>query len=438
MTRHLWAKWLLLALLSLLFVVGCSCGDDDDDDDSGDDDDDDDDSDDDTADDDTADDDTGDDDDDTPSDADPYIEQGKYYLTVGAGDLASEQFRLGMAADPDHQDCWYGIMLGDTLHNFDVLSIIITYVNMIIGYQPPGQLRDLPQSGQEFIDELVGRALEGLVFENSAELVEQAQKVRDDHPDIVFDLTRMPIILAFEEVADAHGDFDLAEAVAAQSAAQIGSGLLEHLTSLNLDFNLGLIFELMEEDLGSLPFEELLGVIVDYGLLLFDDPIFPDFFTLKNNAVPFREAGLQLGLGLRNAAETYREMITETDEKDEVLGYDDTNDNGKWDEGEHLVVPPYGTLDDEQNAQAWAFAGVFDHLADSFLDYTDYDDDPNTATPFKLSYLNPLLQSFGIPGLIPDNELLQIDFGAAYRDADPDQLKNTIVLILTLLDSFLP
>jgi len=447
MAKHRWLRWLMLAGLALLLAAcGCAGGDDDDDhgadDDVGDDDTTDDDTvDDDTADDDTTDDDTTDDDtvdDDTPSAADPFIEEGKKYLRLGAGDLANEQFQLGMEADPPHEDCWYGIVLSDTLRDFDVVSIIDAYVEMILGYQPPSAL-DIPQTGQGFIDALVDAALDGLLIEKSDELIEQAERLRAEHPDVDFELDRMPIILNFEEIADVHGEFDLAEGIAAESIARQLSGLTQHATALNLDFNLGLIWEIADINWGSLPFEEMLGLIVDYGLLLLDDPIFPDFLTLKDDAEPYRAAGLELGLGFLNAKETYETMIAETGgETDEVLGYDDPDGDGVWQEGEHLIVPPWGILDDAQNQQAWAFRDVFSHLADSFLDYTDYDTDPDNPQPFKLAYLNPLLESFGLPGLFPDIPLFQIDFGASYRDADPTQVKDTLVLILKLLDMFLP
>ena len=460
------SRWLILGhgiFILILAVAFFGCGDDDDsggdddngpadddqaDDDVGDDDatdddttdddttDDDETPDDDTADDDTADDDTADDDS-TPSDADPFIESGKAYLRAGEGNLARVEFNKGREADPLHEGCWYGLVLADALHDFDTISIIVSYVEMVLGYQPPS--RDIPQTGQGFIDDLINIILDGMLFQNTDELVAQVEKLRQEHPDVIFPLDRMPIILNFEEVADAHGDYDFPDAQAAEAFAQIFSGLAQHLTALNLDFNLGLLFELTGIDWGSLPIDELLGLIVDYALALVDDPMFPDFLTLKNDAADFKAAGLETGLGWYNAADTFALLIAETGSQDnEVLGYDDANGNLQWDENEHLIIPSWGVLDDEQNNAAWAFHNLFGHLADSFLDYTVYDTDPENPQPFKLFYLNEVLDALGLPGLIPDWEFLTIDFGAMYRDADPTAFKDQLLAILYLIDAFLP
>jgi hypothetical protein len=183
----------------------------------------------------------------------------------------------------------------------------------------------------------------------------------------------------------------------------------------------------------------MIGILVDYLIEIFDSPLFPDFFTLKEDGALFQQAGLQAGLGFRTAAETYDLLTAETEPQTaEVLGYADQNANEQWDENEPLVIPPWGALDAESDAVAWAFAEVFSRLADSFLDYTDFDTNPEEPQPFYLAYLNPLIDAFGLPPLIPDWDFLVIDFGAAYVDVDPTALRDAIVLILNLLNAFLP
>lgn len=435
----------LLLLLVAAFAGGCDCDDDDDDDnnddssptpsddDSGDDDDD-------ASPTPPADDDDDDDDDDDTGGVPAACEEGKELLRAGAGPLAAVEFREGLTTDERAFVCRYGLLLADTLHQLDTLSVIVAYIEMFLeGYQPPETGKDdWPQTGQDFLEEIVGLMLGGLILEASDEAIEQAEWLRENAVDGIYPIDRLPMILNFKEVADAFGDWDFADAVAAESWAGLLPGLLEHLTSLNLDFDLGLIFQLMDEDF-DLPTDELIGLIVDYLLQLFDNPLHPDFFTLKDNAVPFREAGLKVGLGLRHATETYELIIAEEmDQTNDVLGYDDLNGNLQFDENETLKIPHWDVLTEEEDTVAWAFYGVFADLAASFLDYTEYDLDPETAQPFRPSSLNQLLVAFGLPALIPDWDFLAIDFGAMYRDADPTAFRDRLVIILKLVDAFLP
>ncbi len=438
--------FMVLALGLALAVGGCDCGDDDDDDDDipiddDDDDDDDDDTPSDDDDDDTTDDDD-DDDDDTPSPADPLCEEGRAMLRAGSGPLAAIKFREGLALDENAEQCRYGLVLADTLHQFDTVSVIVAYIEMFLeGYQPPEAVAaddDWPETGASFLDELLNRMLDGLLFDASDEAIENVQWVRTNAPDMIFPLDRMPIIFNFEEVADAHGDFDLPDAVAAESWAGLLPGALQHLTALNLDFDIGLVFEVIDINFGG-DLIEVIATLVDYMLRLFDNPLYPDFFTLKDDGQAFVDAGLKLGLGCRHGQEVFALLVAEQGgQENEVLGYADLNGNGVWDAGEPLVVPPWGELDAAQMEAADAVRVVLGQLADSFLDYGEYDLTPGVPEPFRLAYLNPLLRAFGIPGLIPDMDALVIDFGAAYQDVDPTALRDTIVTILHIAELLLP
>jgi hypothetical protein len=442
--------WLLILAICLSFALGCGKGGDDDngvqgnDDDTTTDDDsspaDDDDDNDASPDDDTSpiDDDTSPaDDDDSPSPADPFCEAGKQMLLAGEGGLAAPQFLSGLSLDTGAWRCRYGLALADTLRQFDVISILVAYVESFLeGYIPPG--KDAPQTGQGFIDEILNRIAGGLMVEEADEAIAQVEWLRTNRPGVVYPLEHLPIILNFEAVADPHGDYDLTDGVAVQAFSGMPAGLAEHLTAMNFDFELGIVLSVMDIDF-SQPFDQVAGQIVDILLELFDNPLFPDFFTLKDSGDPYKAAGLKLGLGFLHARETYDLMVApgETGEQ-EVLGYDDLNGNLQWDSNEPYVVPPWGALDYGQNQTAIAFRDIFGHLANSFLDYTTYDSDPANPQPFKLSYLNPLLVALGLPALIPDWDSLSIDFGASYRDADPTSLRDSIVAVLNLLDAILP
>jgi hypothetical protein len=378
------------------------------------------------------------DDDTSPSPAEPYCEAGKQLLLTGNGGLSALQFQQGLSIDPDAVNCRYGLTLADTLNQFDTISIIVSYVAAAIkGYQPPTKF-DEPQTGQGFFDELVDIIINSAYVDSANEAIAEVEWLRANDPTIVYPLASMPIILNFAQVANPNGNFDLTAAVAAEAWAGSIGGLLAHVPALNLDCELGVIFEIVGFDFhGS--FDVVFGNFVNLLLELFDNPLFPDFLTLKDNAAPWKAAGLEAGLGFLHASETFTMMTKESGTPaGTVLGYDDLSGTHQWNPNDPLIVPSWGDLTPSENQVAWAIQGVLQHLAASFLDYTAYDIDHGVPHPFLLSYLNPLLTAFGLPAIIPDWSFLSIDFGKSYYDADPTGLKTKIVTILQILHDLFP
>ncbi len=135
------SKWLVVVLFLGLgwCVAACGCGDDDDDDDSaspGDDD---------TADDDTStdddleddadddtqpDDDTGDDDTIDPA-VQELLDSGRNWLKIGEGDKARVDFSAALDIDPDVVEAQYGMVLGNLLRHFDIVSILWDYIDSL-------------------------------------------------------------------------------------------------------------------------------------------------------------------------------------------------------------------------------------------------------------------------------------------------------------------
>jgi len=378
-----------------------------------------------------------DDDDSSPSPAEPYCDAGKNLLLVGEGSLAALQFQQGLTVDETAANCRYGLMLADCSTQLNTASILVTYVEAAVkGYQPP--TRDEPQTGQSFINALLNIIVNSAYLDAANDAVTQAEWVRNNAPDMVYPLDHLPVIFNFAQVADAHGNYDMTDAVAAEAWSGAIGGILSLVPAMNLDFELGLIFSFSQVSF-SPSFTTGLGELVNLLLQLFDNPLFPNFFTPIDGGAPYQAAGLMSGLGLLHASETFSWMTKDSgNPATEVLGYDDANGNHQWDQSDPLVVPPWGALDTESNNVAWAAQGVFLHLANSFLEYTAYDTDPGVPQPFKLSYLNPLLEAFGLPGLIPDWSFLEIDFGKSFHNADSTSLRDEIVAILKILHLLFP
>jgi len=194
----------------------------------------------------------------------------------------------------------------------------------------------------------------------------------------------------------------------------------------------------MDMDFGSYTTTEIISIIVDMLLDMMNNPAYPDFLTYGEQGVEeVQVAGATMGLGFIAAHETIENMRNDMGDQ-EVLGSVDYNENGIWDYGEPYIVPVFGELDSDEEEALAAFDQLFFALGQSFLDYTEYDNDPQSATPFCLCELNPLFDVLNIPLFFPDIDLFTIDIGALYVDPDTDFIRDELKLILNLLALVLP
>ena len=421
---------IVLLLTMALWFSACESDEEDDDDKSGGDDDatDDDDS---TADDDDT---TDDDDDDWPEN--DHIEQGKIYLEASAAGLARLEFEAALGEVPGHPDAYYGLILANSLHEFDVVSVVVSYIEMFLGFNEPDSKED--DNLEDLLNTLLDEVMDGMFFIRHEQLMDSWDDWKHVDPEREFELTKMPIILNFKTVAEPGGLYDYTEGLASTAVTQMLTGLIHHLTSINADMDLSYIFQMMDIDFGSYSTTEVVSIVVDILLALINAPGYPDFLTLGQDGVEeMQGAGLMVGLGFLTAHETIEAMYTDMGPR-EVLGFADFNDNGQIDVGESYTVPGFGLLDSDQEELLNDFDQLFYSLAQSFLDHTQYDLDPNNVTPFNLSGLNTLLKALGLPSLIPDLDMLDVDFGGLYLNADTNFIKNELNLILNLLALVLP
>ncbi|NLH47389.1 MAG: hypothetical protein GX444_02185 [Myxococcales bacterium] len=428
-----WGWWCLLCLVFAL--AGCDCGDDDDDDNAAVDDDNDN-GDDDNLDDDNGDDDDDDDDDDNDDDTTPWppnelVDEGKLWLHRGDGDRADLYFRQALDILPLHPEANYGLVIGNAMHNLDLFGIILDYVYSVI--DNGGPVKDDPDN---LLDNFLAQALDGLQYASGKEQLEYAQICLEE--GYVFqqdeDLA-IPIIIHFERLADIFGQFDEAELHAAVVPTLILWGLLEHVDAVSLDCDYTQAYLLAELDWDDIlnALKEAIPILIN----LFEDPAYPDFFTFPAENIPqIQDAGLRLAEAMEQFRLVFPAVEGEAgeDQATDVFGYDDQNGNQKYDAGEPYRINGYGSLDADQMEIVYALRYVATKLRDSFWDYTEYDVDPDNPNPFHLSYLNPLLQAFGLPALIPDWSFLQIDFGAFYADPGSDGLKQLLLSILRIAE----
>ena len=445
MKSGLWVVLLLAALVGL-FSLGCDCGDDDDDDsNAGDDDvvDDDDTDDDDTDDDDTDDDDSDDDDtDDDDSDDDDVVENcelvqddlddGRWWLGAADGTRAREYYRDALEVAPNCREAIYGNALANGHHVVSVFGVVYDYIRSL---EYGGPVKATVTDSDDIINGIVAVVVDGFLNERAVECMEYADKAVD--VDATFEHESIPIFIAFTEEAELAGTFEDAELQAFKAFSGIFSGLLLHLTAVDLDLDISSVFRLTDVDT-SLPTDVVVAGFVDIIMDLLTDPGYPDFLTIPaENAEVFKEAGLQVGDGLNAWLATFEAIEAGTgDQTERVIGYDDANDNGVYDQGEAYVFPHYGALDQEQMEWALALLPVMESLRDSFWDGTVSDVDPNNPNPFQANTLNGVLNLLGIPSLIPAS--LTLDIGAMYVDPAGTGLRDFLVTVGNILQAFLP
>jgi hypothetical protein len=421
--------WLALLPLALF-----ACADDDDDDAASDDDADDDD---DAVDDDSVspDDDTDDDDDDddsTPWPPEDLIEEGKLWLHYGDGDRANLYFRQALEQVPGHPEANYGLVVGNDLHVLDVYSVLIDYVDSLI--DNGGPVKDDPDN---LLDSFIDEVFNGLLYASAREQMQYVDICLEAGHTFHMD-DAIPVILHFELVAEMVGDFEAAELHGSLVPTLLLWGVLGQLDAVSLDLDITLAASLIELDWSG----DLLGslrILVDVLQTMLTDPSYPDFLTLPVENIPqLQEAALYLAESMNRILLTLDAIEAEEgDQSTDVIGYDDLNGNQRFDPNEPYKLPGFGSLDDETMEIVAAFRFVAEKLRNSLWDDTEFDIDPETRSPFNLSYLNPLLAAFGWPPLIPDWDLFDIDFGAMYADPGTDGLRRTLLLILQLAEIIL-
>ncbi|MCZ7582212.1 MAG: hypothetical protein M5R36_02140 [Deltaproteobacteria bacterium] len=134
--------------------------------------------------------------------------------------------------------------------------------------------------------------------------------------------------------------------------------------------------------------------------------------------------------------EVYDQIRSETDDQsDDILAYADVNENNYYDVYDHFIIPPWGELDEDQQALALDFEAMFAALSAAFLDRTEYDEEPDVDTPFDIKNLNALLKAIGLPPLLPS---ATIDLASWWEDVDPTGFRDGLRSLVNILALVLP
>ncbi|MBZ0274421.1 hypothetical protein K8I61_20485 [bacterium] len=441
--------FVFLVVFAFAFAAGCSCGDDDDDDSSSGDDD----ADDDTQGDDDADDDFDMDDDfdddanDDDADDDAGCEEpapstnehtllGITYLEAGAAGLAHAEFVQALADDSSDADAAYGLVLAGFLMEASTIDVIVTYINSFMGFHEP-PTKAASDSLQSVIDAVLDAAFDGLVLQFTEDVFQLGPQLQEAEC-LSFELAEMPIIFDFETVVSPGGDdWDQSEIAAVMGFTGGFGGLIRLITVLDFDLDLSYIFGLAEINWGSYDVGEIISIVVDILYEILNDPAFPDFLTRDTDGqAAFELSQIELGLGFRNAGDTFDIVRSETDDQaGDIIRYIDVNGNFVFDAFDHFDIPFFGELDEAGMGSALAFEVMFKGLADSLLDRTGDDTQPGVDTPFPLAYVNGVLSSLGMPAILPN---VTIDLAGWFEDSTPTGFRDDLRGFVNLLHALLP
>ena len=401
-------------------------GDDSGDDDSGDDD---------SADDDTADDDSGDDDsgadddsgdDDTLCDHevhDPLIVSGKSHLANREPSDAFDDFHAAWVVCTESQDAKFGMVLADCIDIEDAIEELVYY---ILNLQFPKDDGD-----SKGIGDLVQAMIKGFYLPLADEADYWLNQVIEGG-DLSFYLPHYPLVVDNGvTIIDMPGTWDLSDAAFTSGFIKITQGMLHFLAAFSFDMDVRHIFDFQLDP--NAPIEDIIHAISGLILEILDDPNYPDTLKLlpDTGRTDIAAAGVGLGLGelaFPHGADMIRQETTP--QQDDVSGYVDENENGKWDEGEPYRFPYFGILSPDSESFFENTFHMLDNLGAATLDGGPEDLHPLLPDWFNIGNLNYIFEAAGIPAPLPN---LPIPLGWFYYNPQDSSFRDIVYGIATML-----
>jgi len=353
---------------------------------------------------------------------------GKAYLGAGNAAEAYGQFFEALDICPNSADAMLGMMLADTQW---YVTWFNAWYNFLLDFDPS------PKKGDEkSIATVVQRMIREYMQPINAEMFALAQDLKTNHRDVRFYLEALPMWTDGDHVVlDMGGEWDIADVYNLESFAYLMEGLDNFLLAFDLTFNYN-TYAFWPPPSSGADIAEILHTYSGLLLALLADEDYPNFLTfLEDGEERLSDAGVNLGLGFRALPEGFAVAMTETDtQEDDVLGYQDANGNGMYDEGELYHTPYFGDLSAELQITLEGVLTMCDDLGTAMLDGGPEDVHPARPDWFPLSDLNWLLDLIALlwtdAGLEPINfPAIPLPVGTFIYNPPEDGLRSTMQTI---------
>jgi hypothetical protein len=273
-----------------------------------------------------------------------------------------------------------------------------------------------------------------IMIPKAQEMYEHARVVRDADPSWFFYIEAYPFIVDGEfpdrVMLDLGGEWDHADAIQLEAEAQFYIGFLNVICAYDLPLDYAWITEFPE--LTGTIGEKFNTILLEI-IFILNDSNLPTFLTLipEEGEKRLADAGMAMGKFFLLMNEASKFMLTETDMQDDDLsGYHDLNENGKWDEGEPYKLPWAGYLSHDQNFTWVRLMEAAVSAGNSTLNGSPIDRTPDRNDWFLLSEMNFFIDALGLNPFLPP---IPMNLGAFYYDQGPREIKDGLRNILLVL-----
>ncbi len=359
---------------------------------------------------------------------DSLLADGQQALADGDGESARHFFGEALSLRPGDSTASLGLVLADTLQLVYFTDQIVSFVFSLSGVVAAEYLDDpggLDPNGT--LDDTIHHFLKHIFEPVLDELLLALDDALAD-PNLSLPLVELPISFQGEVVADLGGEWDATDAVWLAGTVRLVQGAVDCLQATNLDFDLGIVLEtkavrelIAGESLdwvSEIP--ELAGALA----AMINDRTHPDaLLPLPDEGWRFVRAQRNLALGVIYWVDVWKQVDAESDDPaNEILGYEDRNGNQHREANE-----PYAWLGGEEPFPSWlmtlmpALLTIGNDLGGALAEGTDLDATSTTIESFDVSLLNLILETFGLPALVP---VMKVNFAELFADPPAEEIKD--------------